>query len=306
MLGSQGGFSVATQVTVRFYIVHDQEGVPLEDRLAAIAAKPKGTREINTADNEAVPFNVRLEDCDTSDKAFMCGQFVRRTLDNHPPEATEEGLLTLKLKEGAGLGYPAAFAYAPALKVIAIEHSPRTLSLSRILLYVNMMGDAGKLSAQPIPNQLAWDRYKTGKPRKITLTIANPTNLAAVEGEVGGVLSASGKLNEIFEGPVITIEVSMGHKKGFLNPLHVEKILNYFTKGEGKGADVRSLKASVKPDDGSPTDELDFLNELLVSRDTLELSGDPLKDYARRKAFVLAELKSHTPYLKKVYGPANA
>ena len=254
-----------------------------------------------------ISFCVRLQRYDTDNAPYVCGEFVRRVLSNHPPEATDEDLIPLKLQNsGSGLGYPAAFAYVPELKVIAVEHSPRSLSLSRILLYVNMMGEAGKLSSQPIPNKPAWERYGKGKPRKLTITLANPANLAAVEGEVTGVLSASGKLNEMFDAPVITIEVSMGHKKGSLNADRVAKLLNFFSKGDGKTADVRSLRASVKPDDGSPTDDLDFLNELLASRDTLDLSGDPLKDYALRKAFVLTELKKHIPYIKQVYGTQNA
>jgi len=296
---------VSTQISVRYYKLHDDEVVPFEARLKKLAAKPKAKREINIADNEAVPFYVRLEELDLSEKPLVCGQFVRRTLIDHPPEATKDGLLALKLGAGSGLGYPAAFAYLPKLKVIALEYSPRVLSLSRVLLYVNMSSGQGKISARPIPNQQAWDRYAKGKPRKLTITLANPENLAAVEGDVSGVLSATSKLNEIFDAPVITIEVSMGHKKGSLNSDYVEKILNFFTVGAGRKADVRNLRASVRPDDGSKTDDLDFLSELLTSRNDLDISDDPVKSYEIRKAFVRTELKKHIPYIKQVYGAEN-
>lgn len=288
---------------MRFYQLRSDDGVSFAEQVERLAGMPKADREKNTADDSAVPFNVRLEDYDATHKPYICGQFVRRTLVNHPPEATADGLKALKLTKGSGLGYPAAFAYAPEYGVLAVEHSPRTLSLARIVLYINLMAfPEGKLTARPVPNKQAWSRYAKGKPRRLTITLANPTNLAAVEGEVGGVLSATGKLNEIFDAPVITIEVSMGHKKGALNGGHVEKILNFFTKGDGRQHDVRSLRASVQPDAGGPSDDLDFLNELLVSRDTLELNGDPVKDYERRKAFVLQELKKHSQHLKAVYG----
>ncbi len=293
---------MTTTITARFYRISGEEGVALEAILASLATKSRRERQINTADNdEATPFVIRLEDFDDASPPVVSGQFARIADRNHPPEATDDGLKRLTLADGSGLGYPAAFAYHPELKTIALEHSRDTLGIARVLMYLNMAAGLGKLVGKPVANEPAWDRYKKGKPRKLTLTLATP-QFDAVEGEVNGVLSATSKLNEIFDAPVITIEVSMGHRKGSLNEGMVTKVLNYFTEGVGKKADVRSLRATVKPDDGSQSDSLDFLNELLVSKGSLELDGDPTGDYAVRKAFVLSELRKHTPYIRRMYG----
>jgi hypothetical protein len=299
------GSEWVAKITVRFHRIASDGPLKFEDALQAINAKGIEDREVNIGNADVRPILVRLEDLDLSTKPYVCGEFVRRNLTGNPPEATSTGLKELSIPAKSGLGYQVAFAYIPEIRVLALEHSPHTLSPARVMLYVNMLSGA-PFSRMPVVAAPAWERYKKGKPRKLLITIANPENLAAVEGDTSGVLSASSKLKEIFDGPVITIEVSMGHKKGWLNLEKVQSALEFFTMGGGQDADIRTLRASVKPDDESALEDLDFLNEMLISTDNLELVGDPNKNYALRKAFVRVELARHLPYIKQVFGPQNA
>jgi hypothetical protein len=98
----------------------------------------------------------------------------------------------------------------------------------------------------------------------------------------------------------------MGHKKGWLNLEKVQSVLEFFTDGAGKTADVRMLRASVKPDDDAALEDLDFLEEMLVSKETIDLDGTPGENYKLRSNYVRLELSKKLPYIQNVYGDKDA
>ena len=154
------------------------------------------------------------------------------------------------------------------------------------------------------PLQNAWDRYNDGKPRKFEIQIAAPANLAAVEGNVGALTDAGRKLAEMSKAPMIRIEISMGGKRaGFLDKDFVTSALKYFTSGEGRNDDVRSLKATVKDGEESGIDPIDFLDEKLYIKDDLSFpENDADQHYKVRENFLRTCFTSHFDYITSVYG----
>jgi hypothetical protein len=133
--------------------------------------------------------------------------------------------------------------------------------------------------------------------------LANPGSLPSVEGEVFTATEASKRLAEFFDALMIRIEVSMGRRKGSLARQAVDKMLNYFTQGAGKDADVRGLTVRAKPGEGGETDPIDFIEEMLTVKDTVELpEANPDAHYAIRRAFVKQCFSAKYEYISEVYG----
>lgn len=292
---------LSTTVAVRFYRIANPNGDSFADALHAIASVPVEGRETNIGDSEAQPYLVRLEHLDDTDPPLIRGEFVRRVMHNNPPEATVSGLKQLALGEGSGLGYQVAFAYHPALRIIAIEHSPRSLALNRVLLYINMRQHSA-FGQKVLVRKDAWAKYDEGSPRKMTLSIANPTNLPEVEGQVGSVVQATAKLREISNAPVITLQIGMGHRKGFLDNDFTRGVVKFFSEGQGQEQDVRKLTVRSAPLDGGPSEDIDFIDEILRHETTLDLTADPEQNYKIRRAFVGSKLREELPHFQAIYG----
>jgi hypothetical protein len=229
------------RITARFFrVISTHDAAPkFEDALEAAIQSgntPKA-RERDVGPNAI----VRLERL-SMDGSFLDGEIVRRQMINFPPEANDAGLVRLPLSEGGGIGHCVAFRYNIGLKVIAIQFDNR--AVGRLLEYLKTGDATADYHAAPLVRKDAWDRYNRGAPRRFRLKIANPQLLHEVEGEVYDIKESSSRLSEMFRGPVITLEVSMGQaKKGSLAREKVSKLIRYFTSDAGTDADVQELRA---------------------------------------------------------------
>lgn len=150
----------------------------------------------------------------------------------------------------------------------------------------------------------AWQKYNTGLPTKFIVEVAQPQNLAEVEGEVGSVIASASNLAEITQSPVLHIEVKMGRKKGSLAKPIIDGLVNYFTKGQGGTEDVRKLCATTANEDGS--ENINFLREFLREQRSVEVpEGDPDGHYQKRAQWIKSCFGVHFDYTKRVYGGTN-
>ncbi len=283
-------------ITIRFFKIepHHETTPSFADALVAAFALGDTPRDRQRAVSSAL---IRLERL-TVDASFIDGEVVRRQDTALPPEATDSGMSPLPLSDGAGLGHPIAFRYSTTLGVLAIQFDNRAVSPGRFLAYLREVDPAANYSHLPLVRKDAWDRYGRGMPRKVSLKIANP-NLHAVEGPVDSLKAASETLAEQFNAPMITIEISMGRKRGGLVKSLVDSTLRYWTEGAGREEDVRALKVDVD----SESEALDFIEEKLVDRDRLDLpENNPAKHYARRQAAVKQAFNRHLTYITEAYG----
>lgn len=152
--------------------------------------------------------------------------------------------------------------------------------------------------------QDAWEKYNRGLPTKIELEIAQPQNLAVIEGDVGSVIESTRKLAEVTHGPVVRIEISMGRRKGSLAKDTVDSVLSYFTQGAGGSEDVRKLNCTSANEEGAEI--INFLNDLLrESREVDVPEGDPDRHYEKRAQWLTACFRAHFSYIAEVYGVSN-
>jgi hypothetical protein len=95
----------------------------------------------------------------------------------------------------------------------------------------------------------------------------------------------------------------MGRRQGSLLKDATERVLSAFTRLSREGrADVKVLSASVADNDGS--DSIDFLDEHLIVRDSLDLpDGDPERNYRLRADFLSLSFNNNLPYIHELYGP---
>jgi hypothetical protein len=235
------------RITVRFFRVSRTHDAAPHFADALEAAMQSGNtpkaRERDIGPNVI----VRIERF-SRDGTFIDGEIVRRQMINFPPEANDAGLVRPPLSEGGGIGHCVAFRYNIGLRVIGIQFDNRAVSVGRLLAYLKAGDATADYSAAPLVRKDAWDRYNRGEPRRFRLKVANPQLLHAVEGEVYDVKESSSRLSEMFGGPVITLEVSMGQtRKGSLTREKVTKLIEYLTGDAGKDADVQELRIGVKP-----------------------------------------------------------
>lgn len=293
------------RISIRFFRVLPvhESAPPFETALDS--AFQSGDAPIHR-EREIVPgVLVRLERL-TTDGSFTDGEIVRRQMTNFPPEANDDGLIPLPLSRGGGLGHCVAFRYSPALQVIAIQFDNRAVSVGRLLEYLRSGDATAEYTGSPLVRADAWLRYGRGAPKKFIIEIANPANLASVEGPVSTATESSKRLAEFFDGPMIRVEVSMGRRNGSLAKTAIDGVINYFTNGAGKEEDIRRLKVNIKPADGSKTESVNFIEEFLSVQETLQLpENSPDRHYSMRQGLIKSCFEGHINYIREVYGATS-
>jgi hypothetical protein len=108
-------------------------------------------------------------------------------------------------------------------------------------------------------------------------------------------------IGDALHAPYITIDISMGHRKGALDRGIVTRVINQFKNLlHTDGATVETLSASVSDDDGP--DMIDFLEEYLVIKTRLEFPNkNPDGHYEMRKAFLESTFNANFEYISNTY-----
>lgn len=282
-------------VTVRYFKIEEIGRTPPFDQ-AVDAAFNLGASPYQRQRVLGPGIQIRLENRERR-RGLLFGEVVRVQTENIPPEAQQAGLVPLAI---GGLGHSVAFGYDQQSSIMAIQFDPRGVSIGRLLDYLSNVVGAGKYSYSPIINEDAWERYNRGAPRTLTLSVAAPRQLRNLEGNAGGVLSASRRLAEITNAPIVTIEVSMGHARGSLLKGAVDQVVRAFTS-EGAEGGVRGLSVKTK-EEGQPTEEIDFLKDLARDQDILDLPVDNPVDHLRmRYAFIERSFRARLDGLRELY-----
>lgn len=292
-------------VTAKFFRVTGEAAAPeFVAHLDTIFAKALVDRESDINPGTNNPVIVRLERLAHDDADYVTGELIRKQVRNIPPEANDEGLEPIELSEGGGLGYSSAFIFHRPTRVILIQSNPIAVTYSRLAMYTVTHNPAANYRFDPIPTDEAWDRFNRGLPRKLVVRIASPEAVAGLPAAAGTVAGSAADVSEAMNGAYITIEVSMGNKKGSLDVNAVRNLIRTFRQSEE--VDVRHLSASVKPD-GSGTDVIDFLEEYLVFKDVFDLpENDAERSYTMRRDILRNAFGNRLEYIQAHYGAAPA
>lgn len=300
---SRGGNNVDNTITLKFLRVNlaNAHSTPFVAALnACIALGAPSTRERNVNAGFPDPIIVRLESLEVQND-FLSGELIRKQVANIPPEANDDGLSPIQLSDGAGLGLSSAFRYHAPTRILLIQANNQAVSHNRLGLYLKSVDENAEYEFDPVPRRDSWDRFNRGLPRKLMMKVASPEHVAGLDQEADTVGTGVANIGEALRGAYITIEVSMGQKRGSLLKGATERVLRQFRRMSAEGhMDVKMLSASIS--DEQSTDVIDFLDEHLIVRDRLELpDGEPQRNYAMRADFLRTSFQGNLPYLNQHY-----
>lgn len=285
-------------VTVRFWRVDkvDPDAPPLSQCLRNIARLPLEERERDVGDDVSMRLD-RMEE----DGQFLCGEFVRRQVRNIPPNARRgQPMEPLRLGSGGSLGHRCAFRLHPGLSVLVMQSVQNGIRPASVTAYVRAVLEVGGYLANPIVPREMWEKLVASRPRRFKVKIAEPFNLAFVEGEGATMSRAMRDLRDTYGGVNISIEVSVDRKRtSSLDKQAVIQTVRSMLGMSGRSqAGIEAL--SVDADTGDGTEAIDFLTGQLTERERIDLpEGDVAGHYEARQRFIHRVVQKHWPAIRE-------
>jgi hypothetical protein len=171
------------------------------------------------------------------------------------------------------------FRYLPQTSDLGIQYDPRVLSPGRFIQYVGLMQAGALFGLEPIVRDDMWERFQAAPVRKLSISVARPTHVERLDR--GPAAAATGSIRDMadaYDAPKITIELSMGTKKGGLAEAAKGIVRHFRREAIDDQADVTRMKAKITEDDGSR--EIDLLEDILSVKQELALEdNDPDANY---------------------------
>jgi hypothetical protein len=276
-------------VSFRFYKIsrHNNKIPKFADALREIAKiKKKADREREVRTD----CSIRLEELDAEGPAALVGEIIRVQKTNMPSEVHATGRSALSTNNP--LGHGVTFRFNETTSTLCIQHEPRIASAGRLLDYVTDCWPEAKYEIKPLVKPKTWERFGKSDVKKIGIKIAQPDNLASVLPGSHSAASGLATMAEAYDAPIIKIELSMGHSKGFLNT-KVKGLAKAIFEAAAKkdGPELRGLNAVAYIDDAR--EEVDLIEERIKVREDLKLDDrDPDKNYQIKKAYIKKAMTS--------------
>lgn len=277
-------------ITVRFYQVGkvSQHGPTLRTVLQQIfdLGEP-GTRQRQLSG----AFTCRLERLNVDTPGYVAGEMVRVRSTDLPCEVHPDGTHALSVDVPIGDGV--AFWFREQDHKLAIQYDMRTLSPGRFNDYLHQMVDAGQFIFEPALDPQALARFHALPLRKLKVKLARPQQLGALEDDMSAAGQAFRDLGEVYQAPVVTLEMSMGHYKGQLADGAKQMVEGFLTMA-GTNRDVRGITVTPESGEGQENEDINLLDTLLsVKGEVAPVSEGPNDVYAACSAFVRAQLDAH-------------
>lgn len=271
--------------TFRFYnVVRGNAKIPTMVSMLrqAAAEADKSKREVQLAQD----YTVRLENLDDDGSDAVVGEFVRCQGTNLPGELNGATRKPLSAKK---LAHSVVFRLNHKKGILGVQHDPRVVSIGKILEYLSHYNPAAQYSVEARVNRDAWKKFNKGSVRKLSVRIANPDSMEDLGGNGKAASEGIKNLAEAYDAPSILIELSMGHRKGFLSNAVIQ-LADKLTSSIGPRARVDKLTAVTVIDDIS--EEIDLIEDRQVIKDSLSIDDrDPDKNYAIKSAYLKREMK---------------
>ena len=237
----------------------------------------------------ATGFVIRLEHLEEENNHVVCGELTRIQTTNFPSEITPEGRQALSIENR--LGHSLVFRANHHAGLLGIEANNRVCSPGRLFTYMADFNPDATYNVRPLVRLDAWERFNRSGPRKLQLAVASPTDLRALEGDGRAVGQAIAAMGEAYDAPKITVEISMGHARGRLGDRLrglVESVLH-----SSQADDIELDKLKVFNDENP--DGIDFTEELLIFKETLELHDrDPETNFQIKKRYLQRVMHGRT------------
>lgn len=258
-------------------------------------------RERNINEGFPDPIIVRLEQLEI-DHDFVSGEVIRKQIDNIPAEANDDGLTPIVLSDNGGLALSSAFRYHVPTRVLLIQANNQAVSHNRLNLYLRSVSERFEYGCVPLLKESAWTRFNRGEPRRLLLKVAAPSCIGVLDDEARPIAEGIKDIGEAMHAPMITLDISMGRRKGGLDRGIVTRVINQFKGLFGdEGATLETLSAIVSDENGR--DEIDFLQEQMVIKHRLDFpNNNPKAHYKLRRAFLESTFNANLEYINNTYG----
>ena len=279
-----------SKITIRFYEVgkENANGLSLKEALKLVnKISEKGDRErLLTAG-----MTVRLERYE-EDAGELAGEITRVRNTDFPYEVEADGVAPLST-EGP-IGYGIAFRFRSSDHTLAIQYDPRIVSPGRLADYLAAIDPRGMFVITPKMDTANWRTFQKMPVRKLKVGVASPQHLGEIENSAASVAGALSTMAEAYEAPIVTVEISMGHRKGGLGQAAKNMAQEVFRLLKDGKADVRSLRARVATTEGEAAEDINLIDEVLSDRYEIALpKNDPDENYTIRKNLLKAKLNEH-------------
>jgi len=290
-------------VSVRFYRVRrrDREGVSFSDCLRELGGRNLADREVEIDDGVTVRLDQFGEHA-----GYINGLFLRKQIHNLPPKVPPGApAIPLGLPQGYALGHSIAFRYHPGLSVLALQYNQKEVSLLKIHDYISIALGTPGYRFEPVLNLDAWRQLNSTVPRKLTIKVAAPDQLEAVENNHLTTKTSLENLKNLSGGAHVELSFSMGHHQGSLLPRSIRNLSSWIMgESEASRGEISKIRLEGKNEDGA-TIALDLLNAQLGEKTTLDLPDDPERSYQIRDQYVSDVCRRNWLAVREQFGAAN-
>jgi len=272
-------------VKIDFYkvVLPDGSGTTFEALLDRIAQIPLHD-DVRTRDIHGDP--VRLQEL-RHHVGWVEGDMVRTRMDNLPQKSNiETGQLgLLDLDDDEGLGEEAAFLYDPGTHCLTIQRNRYGVSANAFAIYCTEIGRFEDIiQLEPIISADAVARLQEfRRVNRLEIRVAGLEGGQALR-DTPYSLGHIARFADEYAGPIVNIEVSMGHRRGSLLPERVRGVVDWLRAQFREGAmDVRKIEVAGRAAPGDETQVLDLLESRIVEQRTVEMNQNRVVTYATRR-----------------------
>ena len=285
-----------------FRVVMPQDAGTTFDALLDQIAEIPLDNETRTVTSQGDP--VRLQELHLR-IGYLEGDMVRTRMDTLPEKSNVETgeLAPLDLADDEGLGEEAAFLYHPPLGCLAMQRNRFSVSASA---FVGYCGEVGNLQSPIVLEPLiAGDAiarlHQFGRISRLQVKVAG------LQG--GGELRDSpyslahiAALADDYAGPIVNIEISMGHQRGSLARARVNDVVGWLRGRSDEGAlDVRKIEVSGSAP-GDETELLDLLESRIIAERRVQTNESRVVPYANRRAAVWSAWEETRDRIQAILG----
>ncbi len=291
-------------VSVRFFRVRrkDREGVSFSDGIRELGRQGLAAREVEVDDG----VTVRLDQFGEHG-GYINGLFLRKQIHNLPPKVPPGApAIPLGLPEGYALGHSVAFRYHPELSILALQYNQREVGLSKISVYISTaLNNNPGYHFEPVLNLDIWRQLNGTEPRKLTIRVAAPDQLEAVENEHLTTKASLENLKDLSGGAHVELTFSMGHHQGTLLPMPIRRLSRWIMgESDASRGEISKIRLEGINEDGEAI-ALDLLNAQLGEKITLDLPDDPERSYQLRDQYLSGVFRRNWGAIREQFGEAN-
>ncbi|MFH1795379.1 MAG: hypothetical protein ABIK36_12255 [Pseudomonadota bacterium] len=271
--------------TFRFYDVSRKtnSSPAMVDILRFIAAKPMADREKLLATD----YTVRLEKLEDDGPHAVVGELTRCQNTNLPSEIDSDDRKALEVDR---LGHSVVFRLNWQTGVLGVQFDTRVVSPGKILEYLSAFNTAAIYSIAPKIDAQNWAKFNSGSTRKLTFKVANPDDMGDLDGSAKAASDSFKAMADAYDAPAIQIEISMGHKSGFLSTA-VTGLAQQLASMAFPGAQLEKLTAKTVVNDEMQV--IDLIEELVVAKDALEIHDrDPEVNWNVKRLYICSKMQS--------------